>query len=97
MHSDELLTLATLLKEALGIDHDLAGRLSLRPASKSLLKQRNHYRGLVDQLAWELDRALAGYLAKIRGAAGQDVCTARKPSLCACAAFRRAGTRVGAR
>jgi hypothetical protein len=97
MYSDELLALATLLKEALGIDHDLAGRLSLRPASKSLLKQRQRYRGLVDQLAWELDRALAGYLAGIRGAAGPAVCTTGQPSLCACTAFRRAGRRGRAR
>ena len=65
---NKLLALATLLKEAVCIEHDLTGRLSQHPKQESLLKQRKDYQQLVGQLTWELERALARYLARIRAA-----------------------------
>jgi hypothetical protein len=85
---DELLALATLLKEALCIQHDLTGRLSQYPKRKSLLKQHKEYRQLVDQLTGELERVLASYLARIKAARGPGACTAKRPSGRASAVFR---------
>ena len=66
---DKLLALATLLKEALYIEHDLNGRISQHPNQKSLLKQQKEYQQLVGQLTWELETALTTYLARIKGTA----------------------------
>jgi len=66
---NEILALATLLKEALCIEHDLTGRLSKRPAKKSLLKLHEEYQQVVEQLTWELERALARYLTRSKAAA----------------------------
>lgn len=62
---NELIALATLLKEARSIERDLAGRLSRSPRRKSVLKQCKEYRQLVGQLTSELETALARYLAGI--------------------------------
>ena len=63
---DQLLALASLLKEALAIKHDLTGRIAQHPNQKSLLKQHKEYQQLVARLSWELDRELTGYLARIK-------------------------------
>jgi len=76
---NELLALATLLKEALCVEHDLAGRLSQRPKGETLLKQHKEYQQLVGQLTWEFERALASYLAALKAAAGPDGSAARRP------------------
>ena len=85
LRSDEILTLARLLKEALCIEHDLTRRLSKRPAEKSLLRQYKEYRQLVGQLTWELERTLAPYLTRSKAATGP---TPMRPSGRASAAFR---------
>ena len=64
---DKLLALATLLKEALCIKHDLTGRIAQHPNQESLLKQYKEYQQLVARLNWELDRELTRYLARIKG------------------------------
>jgi hypothetical protein len=92
--SDEILALARLLKEALSIEHDLTGRLSKRPAEKSLLRQHKEYRQLVEQLAWELERTLARYLTRSKAPAGP---TPTRPSGRASAALRPEGRRTPAR
>lgn len=94
---DRLLALATRLKEAVCIDHDLTGRLSQHPEEKSPLKQHEEYRRLVRQLTCGLERALASYLARINAAAGPDGCTARRPSGLASAASLPEGRRTPAR
>jgi len=77
---DELLVFTTLLKEALYIKHDLAGRLSQHPRQKSLMKQHQEYQELVGQLTAEFERALANYLTSIKAAAERAARTAMKPS-----------------
>jgi hypothetical protein len=67
---NRLLDLTILLKEALSIEHDLAGRLSKRPKQKSLQKQHREYQQLVGHLSWELERALASYLTRLKAANG---------------------------
>jgi hypothetical protein len=89
LRSDEILTLARLLKEALCIEHDLTRRLSKRPAEKSLLRQYKEYRQLVGQLTWELERTLARYLTRSKAATGPTAGTQGvRPSGRASAAFR---------
>ena len=66
----KLLDLATLLKEAISIEHDLTDRLSQHPKDKSLLKQHKEYQQLVGRLTTELESALASYLSRIKAAAG---------------------------
>jgi len=79
--SNELVALATLLKEALCIEHDLTVRLFKRPAEKSLLRQHKEYRQLAEQLTWELERALARYLTRLKAAAGPKAGTPRGTGL----------------
>jgi hypothetical protein len=74
------LALATLLKEALRIERDLTRRLSEHPERKSLLKLHKEYQQLVEDLTWELKRALASYLKKLRAANGPEAGPATAPS-----------------
>ena len=85
---DKLLDLATLLKEALYIKHDLTRRITQRPNQESLLKQYKEYQQLVARLSWELDRDLTRYLARIKGATGPSSRAALKLSSRATAASR---------
>jgi|SRR5580700_2358633 hypothetical protein len=78
--ADNLLALATLLKEALYIEQDLRGRIFQHPNQKSLLKQQEEYQQLVGRLNWELETALARYRARIKGAAGPGARTVLRPS-----------------
>jgi hypothetical protein len=94
---DELLALATLLKEALCIQADLIGRLFQHPKHKFLLKQHKEYRQLVDQLAGELERALASRWARIEAADGHGARMAKRPSGRASAASRSQGKGTPAR
>lgn len=73
---NKLLALAALLKNALSIEQDLAGRLSQHPKEKSLLKQHKEYQRLVAQLTGEMDRSLDICLAGIKAAVGPDDCEA---------------------
>jgi hypothetical protein len=90
LHRNRLLALATLLKEALPIEHDLAGRLVQQPKQKSLLKQHKEYQRLIGRLCWELERALATYLTRLRAANGADAREAAGRSGCASGAPRPA-------
>ncbi len=90
---NRLLALAELLKEALSIEHDLAGRLSRHPKQKSLLKQHQEYQRLVGQLTYEFEEALAGFVARIKAARGPDEDTAMRPSGRLSAACPPAGRR----
>jgi hypothetical protein len=92
-----LLALATLLKEALHIEQDLAGRLAKHPRQKSFSKQHKEYQQLVEQLIWELERALDRYLTRIATADRPGPGTATRPSGRASAASRNARRRTPAR
>jgi|HubBroStandDraft_4_1064222.scaffolds.fasta_scaffold324178_2 hypothetical protein len=93
----KLLALAALLKEARGIEHDLAGRLFQHPKQKSLLKQHKEYRRLVEELTCEFEGALASYLARIKAVDGPVAYTATGPSGRSAAACRSAWRRPPAR
>ena len=92
---NNLLSLATLLREALYIEQDLARRLSQHPDDVSLLKQHREYRQLVRHLNGELESALATYVARIK-AAGPDGCTPMGPARRSAAASRPKGRRIPA-
>ena len=94
---DKLLALATLLKEARRIEHDLTGRLSQRPEEKFLVRQHKEYQRLVGQLTWEVERALDCYLARFKAPAGPGARTAITPSGRASASSRPAGRHTPAR
>ena len=78
--ADNLLALATLLKEALYIEQDLSGLIFQHPNQKSLLKQQDEYQQLVGRLTGELETALARYRARIKSFAGPGARTALRGS-----------------
>ena len=77
---NKLLALATLLKEALRIEQDLTRRRSRHPNQVSLRKLHKEYRVLVEDLTWELQKAFASYLTKLRAANGSEADPATGPS-----------------
>ena len=94
---DRLPALATLLKEALAIQQDLAGRLARHPKQRSLLLKQIEYRQLVERLCGEFETALAGYLRKLKALYGAAAGTGTRPSGRASGARRRQKKRTSSR
>jgi hypothetical protein len=83
---NRVLALATLLKEALSIDHDLADGLCQHAKQKTVRKQLKEYQRPGGHLIFELERELASYLARLKATTGAGARKAMETSAPACGA-----------